>query len=211
MNRIEFVLNELMKEDFFEKCNKDILLEEKEESGKSELHFILHSRDGLCIKNVDHKGTELNFFRIEKALSLYKRVDHIVFEKTVNDCWKVYLIEMKSKVNCRKWTEVKGKYRASYLLVEGIIAMLGIQVEEISMFTTFESVDFKLPETISSVHRPGTGRKIIMEKERWDEWNGIKFSLNLGEQIPFLHTPVQMKRDDRNILTGRYAVIGKDS
>ena len=41
----------------------DICLEEKEDTGKSELSFGIASKDNLAIKNVDMKHTDLYFFQ----------------------------------------------------------------------------------------------------------------------------------------------------
>ena len=39
-----------------------------------------------------------------------------------------------------------------------------------------------------------------------DEWNGGKFGLNFGERYSFIHKPIQMKRNDENVLVGREVV-----
>ena len=44
----------------------DICLEEKEDTGKSELSFGIASKDNLVIKNVDMKHTDLYFFKIKE-------------------------------------------------------------------------------------------------------------------------------------------------
>ena len=50
---------------FIDREGKNILLQELEESGKSKLEMQLKSTENLCIKNVDKKHTEFNFFKRE--------------------------------------------------------------------------------------------------------------------------------------------------
>ena len=113
----EFIINELMVKNFVECENSIIYLEETEDSGRSILEFQLASDGNLSIKNVDGKNTQMHFFQNEKGKSMFKRVDHIIFEHLTEDDWKLHLIEMKSSVGNEKWIEVKGKFRASYSYV----------------------------------------------------------------------------------------------
>ena len=116
----EFIINELMVKDFTEYENRIVHLEETEDSGRSILEFRLASDGNLCIKNVDCKNTQIQFFQNAKTKSMFKRVDHIIFEHLTDNHWKLHLIEMKSSVGSEKWVEIKGKFRASYLLAQGI-------------------------------------------------------------------------------------------
>ena len=94
----EFVIKDLMVSDFIVQEGRKILLEETEESGKSELQVHLASEENLCIANVDKKKTEFLFLQEGKAKSLYKRVDHMIFERKQRDRWKLHLMEMKGCV-----------------------------------------------------------------------------------------------------------------
>ena len=59
----------------------DICLEEKEDTGKSELSFGIASKDNLVIKNVDMKNTDLYFFQNkgDKSFSWIIRLSFISF------------------------------------------------------------------------------------------------------------------------------------
>lgn len=195
----QFIINELMKPGFIENKNQEMLLEETEESGRSELKVRLRSKDYLCIANVDKKKTEFQFFQEGKTKSMYKRVDHIIFEQQPDHTWKLYLIEMKGSVGKDKWDEIKGKFRASYLIAQAIAGMLEMDISEAVMYTTFEKVRFLPPDTMPSARRTGTGRNLIRMEE---EWNGTRFGLNFGEHISFLHIPIQMTRNKEGILAG---------
>ena len=123
-DRREFIINELMVPGFMENMDDKILLEEKEESGRSKLNVQLMSKENLCIANVDKKHTDLCFFQDIKDKSMKKRVDHIIFEHQGMEKWRLHLIEMKGSVQSSKWVEIKGKFRASYLLSQAIAGML---------------------------------------------------------------------------------------
>lgn len=137
----EFIIDELMTPDFIERKKNHILLQEFEDTGKSELEVYLKADENLCIRNVDKKHTELQFFQKDKRKSMFKRVDHIIYEHMSDSDWRVHLIEMKSWVGVDKWKEIKGKFRASYLLAQGIASMLEMNVAGICLYTTYEKVD----------------------------------------------------------------------
>lgn len=195
----EYIINELMVEDFVEWETNSVCLEENEDTGKSILTLQLASDVNLSIKNVDKKNTQLHFFQDSRSKSMFKRVDHIVFEQLEDNNWKMHLIEMKSSVGSEKWIEIKGKFRASYLLAQGIAAILEMNVVEACMYTTYEQVNLSLPETMPSVRRLPLGEKLIRPQ---DEWNGSNFGLNFGNRISFMHKPIQMERNAQNILQG---------
>lgn len=199
MNKREFIINQLMKPGFITKDKSTIELEEMEDSGRSRLTVHFPDKECLSIPNVDKKHTDLYFFKEASQLSMYKRVDHIIFEPVAIDAWNIHLFEMKGSVSKEKWVEIKGKFRASYLLVEGLAAILNMKINDIIMYTTFEKVVCAPSPTIPSSRRVAVGQSLIKMQ---DEWNGSKFGLNLGDRIKFKHIPVQMNRDSDKILIG---------
>lgn len=194
-----YILNDLMKSDFITDADCKILLKEYEESGESELEILLLSDENLLIANVDKKKTELSLFQEEKSKSMYKRVDHMIFECQKDNSWKLHLIEMKGSVGERKWMDIKGKFRASYLLAKAIAGMLELNITETVMYTTFERVEFKCPDTMPVSRRGFIGGPFVRMQEEWD---GNRFGLNFGMRIPFLHIPIQMKRNENGVLVG---------
>ena len=163
----EFIINELFKPGFIEREKHEIVLEEFEDTGRSELNVWLLSEDNLCIANIDKKKTDIQFWQKGSTKSLSKRVDHIIFEHQGQELWKLHLIEMKGSVGERKWTEIKGKFRASYLVAQAIAGMLGLHISETVMYTTFEKVRFAPPETMPSARRTGTGRVLVKMEDEW--------------------------------------------
>ena len=188
-----------MEENFIESETDQIYLEEKEDSGKSILRWKLLSNQNFSIRNVDKKNTIIHFFDEKKGM--YKRVDHIVFENLGNNDWKIHLIEMKSSVKYNKWIEVKAKFRASYLLVQAIAAILSMNIKEVRMYTTYEKCNLDIPETMPTARRLFLGQKNV---DPLDEWQGTDFGLNFGERIEFMHTPIQMVRNEMDILQGEF-------
>lgn len=166
-NRRRFIIHELMKPGFITEENQEIVLIESEESGKSELKVRLALSDNLCISNVDKKNTELQFFQNDQGKSMNKRVDHIIFEHQWDDIWKLYLIEMKSSVGTKKWHEIKGKFRVSYLLSHAVAGMLELKISETRMYTTFERVRFLPSETIPTARRVKPGVQLVRMEEEW--------------------------------------------
>lgn len=135
---------------------------------------------------------------------MFKRVDHIIFEQREGDKWRVHLIEMKTTVGHKTWVDARGKFRASYLLVQAIAAMLDMEIEEVRMYTTYEKVDLSCGDTDLVERRLRVGEAHIRPE---DEWSGGKFGLHLGSRYSFVHKPILMKRNEKDILIGRE--IGK--
>lgn len=196
----EFVIKDLMVPGFMVQEGREVLLAETEESGKSELQVQMKSEENLCIANVDKKKTELLFLQEGKAKSLYKRVDHMIFEKKAGNQWKLHLIEMKGSVGEEKWVEIKGKFRASYLVEQALAGMLELDISETVMYTTYERVEFTHSETMPTARH---GRLGVPQVRMKDEWNGNCFALNFGERISFDHIPIKMERAEGGILTGQ--------
>lgn len=195
----EFIINELMAPGFMEWEKNCILLQELEDTGKSVLEVHLRAEENLCIRNVDKKHTELQFFQKDKRKSMFKRVDHIIYEPIADNDWKVHLIEMKSWVGVDKWNEIKGKFRASYLLAQGIASMLEMNLVGTCLYTTYEKVDLHPLSVMPVGHRLPVGLHQVRPE---DEWTGKNCGLNFGVRIPFIHKPVRMTRNADKILTG---------
>ncbi|MCI8929040.1 MAG: hypothetical protein HFI96_15390 [Lachnospiraceae bacterium] len=199
----EFIIKELMAPDFIQIRGNEVDLEEYEETGRSKLKVCLPSKENLCIANVDGKKTDMLFFQNDRAKSMYKRVDHIIFEHLDSRRWRLHLIEMKSSVGEEKWIEIKGKFRASYLLAQAIAGMLELTVSDVVMYTAFEKVRFNPPDTMPVARRVRTGIPAVRMEQ---EWRGENFGLNFGERISFIHLPVQMERNREGTLEGNLTV-----
>lgn len=124
----------------------------------------------------------------------------MIFERKQRDRWKLHLIEMKGSVGEEKWKEIKGKFRASYLVAQALAGMLEMDIFETVMYTTYERVEFAHPETMPAARH---GRSGIPQIKMKDEWDGKRFGLNFGERIPFSHIPIKMERNRGGILTGK--------
>lgn len=193
--RTQFIIDELLKEDFVTVKEDDnvIILEENDDGGESRLEFRTKSNNTLTIENIDKKHTDMYFFKEGSKASMYKRVDHIIMDNVdeIADKWDIYLIEMKSTVSDKTWIDVKGKFRASYLFICAFAAMLDININNIYMYTTYKKADFT-SETIPTSKRVRTGTKNIPYIE---EFQGNKFAIKLGQYISFKHIPILMTDD----------------
>lgn len=197
----KYIIDNLFVDNFIEFESRIIYLEEKEDSGKSLLEIQLNKDGNLSIKNVDMKNTHMYYFKSDKVFSMNKRVDHIIFEYVSENDWKLHLIEMKSSVGRKKWNEIKGKFRASYLLAQGIAAMLELNIVSTHMYTSYEKVQLEVSDTLPSERRMRIGEHYVKPEE---EWEGDKFALNFGERLTFEHIPIQMTRNEEDILIGNY-------
>ena len=197
----EFIIKDFMVQDFIVQEGREVLLAETDETGKSELCVQLASDDNLCIANLDKKKTDVLFFQAGQEKSLFKRADHMIFEKRQGNQWKLHLIEMKGSVGQEKWVEIKGKFRASYLVAQAIAGMLELDIAETVMYTTYERVEFEHSDTMPTARH---GRLGIPQVRMEEEWEGKRFGLNFGERIPFDHIPIKMERNMNGVLTGKW-------
>lgn len=200
----EYVMNNFFVEDFFGFRNEldEFLLEETDEGGETWLHFKVGGTDSLAIFNVDKKKTLFTFLKSDRELCLNKRVDHIVLEERGNNRWVAHLIEMKTSIpDAEKWAAIKGKFRASYLFVQALCAMMHMELSEVRMYTTFENVCLKYKAENMISRRPRVGVKAVVPEQ---EWSGGQFALRFGNDclLPFVHTPIQVTRNQNKILEG---------
>lgn len=203
----EYVMKNFFVEDFFEFRNgtDEFFLEETDKGGETRLHFKVGGAESFAILNVDKKNNTLfNFLKSTKVLSLNKRVDHIVLEADANHRWTAHLIEMKSSIPYgEKWTEIKGKFRASYLFIQALCAILHMELSEVRMYTTYENVilDY-MPENMIC-RRSKVGEKPPVPQK---EWSGEQFVLRFGTdcRLPFEHTPIHLTRNQDKILEGEF-------
>lgn len=82
-----------------------------------------------------------------------------------NDYLCIYLhLWMKTTVGHSTWRDEKGKFRASFLLSEAVAAMLGMDIKDVKMYTTYEKVDLRSNEYSPTEHRGRGGQKWLAQK-----------------------------------------------
>lgn len=196
---IQFAKDKFLIEDLLEDGKGLHILEEKDKGGESRL-TVCCENEALYLCNCDKKNTDVGFFQSGKENCMKKRVDHIIFENIKDNDWKVHLIEMKSSVTGEdKWREIKGKFRASYLLVKMLAAVLELHISESIMYTTYGRVTLDKCKTDPAVRKAPMGCSVSNPK---DEWDGGEFALNINGRRKFLHNPIKMMRDADGILVG---------
>ena len=63
MGMMEFIIENLFKENFIEKIQDEVCLEETESTGRTKLIVQMDSSGNYCIKNPDNNGmTNIGFF-----------------------------------------------------------------------------------------------------------------------------------------------------
>ena len=94
--RVQYGIDNFLQEDFFLPPSASYYLEEKIESGRSELQVDIEG-DNLCSEDYDYKG-KCNFLKESSPFKLKRSVDHVLLQKK-EEKWIVHFIEMKSKVD----------------------------------------------------------------------------------------------------------------
>lgn len=145
-------------------------------------NFMEEESNVICLEETEDSGRSILEFQLES--------DENLSIKNV-DCKNTLMHFFQNK---------KRKFRASYLFAQGIAAMLEMNIVDTCMYTTYENVFLSLPETMPSARRLPLGEKLIKPQ---DEWNGNDFGLNFGTRIKFVHKPIQMKRNEQDVLIGK--------
>lgn len=203
--RVQYALDNFIDSDYFSDMSHIYHLEEKEDSGKSDLKVIIEC-ENLCISDFDHKK-KCNFLRVDRKYGMQKSVDHVLFEYRTGS-WRLHLIEMKSSVGYQTWLEkVKPKVRTSYLTSLAIAKFLGIEISETFAYTTYETDKF------SDGERKANPRMIFpflgqaAHDALKDEWQKDRMFLNLGDEIVITHKKIHMiKNNITGILEGSLAL-----
>lgn len=196
---IQFVKDNFLIEDLLEERKGTQILTEEDKGGESCL-TVYCENEALYLCNCDKKNTDVGFFQQARENSMRKRVDHIIFENTSDNDWKVHLIEMKSSVTGeKKWTDIKGKFRASYLLVKMLAAVLEIRIVDYIMYTTYGRMALDKCQADPVTRKARLGGQAINPR---DEWDGGAFALNINGRRKFLHNPVKMMQDADGVLVG---------
>lgn len=195
--RIQYGIDNFLEDNFF---SNSYCLEEKSETGRSTLHVDVQG-DNLCSEDYDHKG-KCNFLKKESPFKLRRSVDHVLLQKK-EDKWILHLIEMKSKVDNKKWHEIKQKIRASYFNVCALEGVLGIHIDEIRTYTTYESTGFWNADRSEDpkIMVAPLGKPMPPAPEK--EWENNIISVDVGEIMQFRHVAIKMQRTkEDNLLTG---------
>ena len=189
--RIQYGIDNFLEDNFFLPFSNSYCLEEKSKTGRSELQVDVQG-DNLCSEDYDHKG-KCNFLKQESPFKLRRSVDHFLLQKS-EDKWILHLIEMKSKVDNKKWYEIKQKIRASYFNICALERVLGIHIDEIRTYTTYESTGFWNADGSEDpkIIVPPLGKRMIPTPEK--EWENNVINVDVGDIIQFQHKAVQMQR-----------------
>ena len=201
--RVQYGIDNFLEEDFFLPPENSYCLEEKSESGRSELLVDIKG-DNLCSEDYDHKG-KCNFLKDGSQFKLKKSVDHVLLQKK-KEKWILHLIEMKSKVDNKKWHEIKQKIRASYFNICALEKILGIHIE-VRAYTTYENTGFWSSDksTDPKIIAAPLGKPMPPAPER--EWENNAISVDIGEMVQFKHNAVKMQRtEDGTKLTGKLSI-----
>lgn len=191
--RIQYGIKNFLEDNFFLPFSNSYNLKEKSDTGRSELQLEVQG-DNLCSEDYDHKG-KCNFLKKESVFKLGRSVDHILLQKK-NGRWILHLIEMKSKVDNKKWYEIKQKIRASYFNVCALEKVLGIHIDEVKTYTTYEKIGFwnlNKSEDPKIIAVP-LGKPVPPQPQK--EWENNIISIDIGELVQFQHTAVKMQRTE---------------
>lgn len=189
--RVRYALDTFVEEDYFLSMQNEYHLKEEKDSGKSDL-FVKIGNDNLCIYDFDNKK-KCNFLRPDKKFGLQKSVDHMIFEQRPEG-WILHMIEMKSSVGNKTWIDIKLKVRASYLNAYALAKVLGIKIQEIYTYTTYEEEKFgTVADTTSpKLFVPPLGKVVVDYKK--DEWDKNQITIELGKKITLPHYGIKMER-----------------
>lgn len=203
--RVKYGIDNFLEENFFLPFGNSYCLEEKSELGRSVLEIEIQG-DNLCCEDYDHKG-KCSFLKVDSSFGLRKSVDHVLIQKK-EEKWILHLIEMKSKVDNKKWLEIKQKIRASYFNVCALEKVLGIHIDEVRTYTTYENVGFwsSGKSEDPKIRTAPLGQRMLPVAE--EEWKNNMIYVDVGEIVQFRHDAVKMQRtEDGAKLMGELNIV----
>ena len=170
--RIQYGIDNFLEDNFFLPFSNSYCLEEKSETGRSKLHVDVQG-DNLCSEDYDHKG-KCNFLKKESPFKLRRSVDHVLLQKK----------------------EIKQKIRASYFNVRALEGVLGIHIDEIRTYTTYESTGFWNTDRSEDpkIMVAPLGKPMPPAPEK--EWENNIISVDVGAVMKFEHVAVKMQRTE---------------
>lgn len=184
--------------DYFVPEKDEYRLMEAAESGRTELNVILeNATEGtcICIECYDMKQRCEFLARLN---GMRKCVDHVVLTKNDHGMWDVHLIEMKKTDNRSKWIDIKQKVRASILNIRALASVLGIEIHDYKVYTTYEKVDFRSSaEENPAERRRLLGSPVLSEQMEWDN-NQIAINFLEASLTCYAHQGIQMQREIRD-------------
>lgn len=191
--RVQYGIANFLQENFFLPPSTSYYLEEKIESGRSELQVDIVG-DNLCSEDYDHKG-KCNFLKESSPFKLKRSVDHVLLQKK-EEKWIVHLIEMKSKVDNKKWYEIKQKVRASYFNICALERVLGIHIDEVRTYTTYETTWFSKVATTADPKTFVVPLGASTPSTPEEDWKNGLITVDVGEMVKFKHSAVKMQRTE---------------
>ena len=207
--RIDYAINNFINNEFFlDKSNKYIL-KEKSKQGESIL-IVNVENDNICVEEYDNDNVrgKCNFLKQDRHQGLKKCIDHFLLSKN-GENWALHMIEMKTSVGNGTWHDIKHKNRASYFNIMSLCLVLGIKVDKIYSYTTYETEKFQPINQTSDIkaHVPMLGKKLIDFKK--DEWDKGKITIELDDmnlEMIFPHRAIKMIRNSKGELEGELTI-----
>lgn len=197
--RIKYAIENFIDENYFLPMKNKYELKETADSGKSLLELAVEG-ENICVEEYDNKK-RCGFLRKPGKFGMQKCIDHFLL-KNNGQAWDLYMIEMKSNVGDKKWRDIKAKVRSSLLNIKALCEFLGITLNNIYTYTTYEKECFTKPENTADPKTliPKLGERAIDYKR--DEWDANVIKIKIDEIISLPHKAVKMEYDDKIGLHG---------
>lgn len=197
--RMTFAIDNFIAEEYFLPTKEKYELKEEKESGK---RLLVLAVDGehICVEEYDKKK-RCGFLREHSKFGMQKCIDHFVL-KNNGQAWDLHMIEMKSSIGNKTWNDIKLKMRSSLFNVKALCVFLGITVENIYTYTTYENERF-IPASSTTDPKtivPLLGKKAMDSKR--DEWDKNIMKLSIDEVVTLPHRAIQMVRSEAGELQG---------
>ena len=204
-DNLNYVLHEFIDPAYVETEHSEYLLTEEQDSGHTELRLHIQG-ENLCIAQYDKKN-RCGFWKRDQRNGLSKCVDHAILQHTENG-WILHMIEMKGRMDNRKWFDVRLKNRASYLDMQALCTVLGIHIEAEYSYTTYAENHFCESEkrTNPRMMAAPLGKRCIDPIREWSQGK-MHVTVGFNKELVISHRAIQMERCD-GVLKGELVISG---
>lgn len=202
-DRLNYVLHEFIAPEYVEAESSEYLLIENQDSGHTELTLHIEG-ENLCIAQYDKKS-RCGFWNRDSRTGLSKCVDHAILQHT-NGGWVLHMIEMKGRMDNRKWFDVRLKNRASYLDIQALCIALGIRIKAVYTYTTYAENRFSRVQNRTNPRMMAAplGRRCIDPVQEWSQGK-MHVTIGLDEELIIPHRAIQMEQRD-GVLKGELVI-----
>lgn len=180
---------EILDKNLISVSSKELLLEEINKSGKTELKININNPCILFKKLEEYKLGYFNSFCPNCA-------DYIFFEYCKDyDTWKLHIVELKKTVRIKEWKKIKEQFKGAILNSLALAGYLGVHIEwnNILLYTGLRNDKINNSNDVYSIRVPSLGN--MPNNLEIISWNNKKIKIKLFKTFTCEHKKIFLDKE----------------